>query len=326
MFVSENISPGHCLLNIHIKDRLYTFAAETTSGGQWRINPVRCVECVSALPVISTRHNVLDTLVLLADGSLSILTCDGHPVPLRVPPLDEHDEVAKILATLDALGRESPSGGDRPSSDTRIVALGDPVGHLFTARLADGRSLRMSADFQLRHPVVRQCLEALSCVLPRDQIAVVLQQVVIGAVDAASPRDDAWAAFARALAQVLGLSAAPLGRRTQSGRAYSITESLLRELSASKPTPSSPDAGPERASTAPCLAASSLPAVLLALHLVGQDCRVLQSAQRHLPDVADLLVRLAYKLGKLDWADYWLRLVPQQAAPQSSDAGEPNNV
>lgn len=233
--------------------------------------------CEAAIPIISTRHQIHDTVVL-AD-KLHLITSANRIIPIDLSTMSE--ALSQHLATtLNMAERHS----------RQITGITDPIASRFTVRFADGDCTQVSMDYRLQDRLVRQCFEAISTLLPPQDVFDMKRQLV-GAD---------WPSFHNTIRARVGLECHPPPRR----------DSIARRLASKVES-----AIPKR--NAPATTSKAAVPILLALHLVAQDCRLSQSKRSDLDLVASLVQELAAAVGRRDWLDYWLRLVPQDMIEMS---------
>lgn len=313
VFISENLWPRSVCVNIQYPSELACF----------KITPTTCeigrrVQCKAAVPIISTRHRVQDTLVLRHDGSLTILTAEGREIPVRQPrrPCDTHDEVTRRLASSLSM-QVDPDERARPR-DRRVVGLRYPAGSRVSVSFDDGETLRVSLDFTIKDPLVRQCSEALSCVLPPSDYFI-LQRELIQRLRSTRlmGHQSAWNIFVATLQDLLRMPRPTLptsGLEALVSKARQSSRPIHRRLAERVAKPTTPS--PMSTGTAlhgEHLDPSNIPSILFALHMVAQDCRCLSARQADLLLLGQFLSELAGSLALVGWWDYWQRMVPCQA-------------
>ncbi|KAL7423866.1 Anaphase-promoting complex subunit 1 [Cryptotrichosporon argae] len=276
IFITEEREPSRYHLNIHLADALFIFDVHEQAKRTVFAGP-RAIACTAALPIISTRHSIHDTLIV-TDAALRLLVGD-HMIPITVP--ESRDDVARRLASSLSMAVEA--------RERRVVGLEEAGETAAVAIFEDGERIAVDVDRRPRG-VVRQCIEALAYLLPPEAWSTFAAEL-IGA--------PTWDALVTALRKATGLPAASPSSRER--LRASAADPIARRLAARGARTTSPTTGSPTPCTAPAL---------LALHLVAQDCRLSSTRQRDLTRLAPLLVELASALGRNDWRDYWLRLVP----------------
>lgn len=241
------------------------------------IEPFQAFECSSAVPIISTREGVPDALALSDEGVLELLTSDGRNIPVTLP-------VA-----------------------SRAVRLSDPVGTRFTITFADGHTSRCSVDRRIQDWLPRQCFEMLSLVMPpRDFYSLKVELAVRKAIS--------WPSFAEVLVATLNLPASAASPTSPSEKLVHVGEQsqdyLVRRLAASRSGGGIALARTRTQLQCKQVSPEAAAATLLALHLVGEDCRLDAVRERRLPDLVPLIAQLSNHLRRAEWTDHWMRLYP----------------
>lgn len=318
VFESDNFWPNSIDINIRVASQLYTFRVDSRSASQ-----LRKTECLAAVPVISTRHAIADSLLLSADGNMSLVTSQGQSIPVGLPVThgDGRDEVARRMASSLSMQINGDDSMGGRIDGQRIVGLEHPTGSRVTLVYEDGESVRVSVDFMVKDRLVRQCLEAASYALSPSSFFI-LKRELLGRLCEAPAADSrgAWNIFSESVRLLLGFnrdrsSASAFGQLiavAKTGRHL-----LARKLAAKC------DRGQgsriASGSTNQLLYGEKLdpaeaPSLLLALHLVAQDCRCIADRQADIILLAPLLQELAGHLGLVNWWDYWERLVPRTSS------------
>ncbi|PRQ70979.1 anaphase promoting complex subunit 1 [Rhodotorula toruloides] len=261
----------------------------TASDGSVTVSPLREVQASSATTVLATRSAVLDLAYLRPDGTLAVVTADGREDNADLSPLAADDRPAKLA-------------GD---ASRRMVIVTE-------------QQKRVMTCFPLPScRLLRDCLEALSAVLPLDDFVQLRASVLRrrGASGADSGLQDLEAV----LAPLFGIDAAAAGvapdpfeafqrRRADHQPAFPLRASATIHHSATfanSPSPDLPD---------------QLQATLLTFHLVVQDVRLSARRRKDVVKLGRLVARLAGAAGLSGWVDYYRRLLgaalePVQIAP-----------
>lgn len=279
---------------------LYTFHIElaTVPRPRYVVSEVRKVECIAAAPVLATRAHVFDTLAIDMDGALWVLGPSGSRLRVDVPRLltvDGRDEVANQFASSLSMALEGNVG----TMDRRLVDLVDPCGSNVTAVYSDGERVRISVQVALPFGLSRRALEALSFALEPEQYAELSVEFLGNAADLSSATpSQQWQALARVILSKCGVTGSVPDTLTTDPTLLRLARRLRQRT-----------APPGTAAQSATLAAST-PHVLLALHLVAQDCRLSSSVEADLLLIVPVLAQLAAALKRNDWLDYWTRLMP----------------
>ncbi|WOO83833.1 Negative regulator of mitosis [Vanrija pseudolonga] len=321
VFLSENRSPQSAHLNLvltftNLPTTLFTFGVEEVSqpSPAFVFNAFRGVHCVAAVPVLATRSNVLDTLLLAEDGSLNLFSASSHQMAVQIPRVltaDGRDEVAHKLAA--SLSMVLDGDGEVVSSERRVVDLLDASGSKVTVVYSDGDRLRVSLDFEPAQGVACRCLEALSYALSQNEFAQLSEAFLAELQQQMAPQrsevETQWRTLSNVLYTMCGLTPSPehdtrvellSGWSTQSDP---VLRRLAQRIKMVERTPASTTADTVRPH-------SLTPNVLLALHLVAQDSRLSSATASWLTHLAPVLLRLSAAIGREDWVDYWRRLMP----------------
>jgi hypothetical protein len=166
--------------------------------------------------------------------------------------------------------------------------------------------------------LISRCLASLSFVLPSESMRCLRASVAASAQG--KGREEAWRVFSSLFFRHLGVdgeepTSSPNKRgweRLLKSRPGRQDEAIVRLrgvhrnrdiLLSSSPAPAAPLQRPEE--TAGCL---------FALHLLAEDCKLDLEAFTELESLAPVLVRMGSTLGRSDWVDYWVRLVPSSGA------------
>jgi anaphase-promoting complex subunit 1 len=306
VFTSENFWQESVWINIHYSTELLCYKFDGRS-----VSSTAPVPCIAAVPIISTRHNIYDTLILECDGKMRIKTSAGRSLPVQVPtpPNTAHEDMARRMAASLSMQID----GERPLGPPacNVVDVRYPAGSRATLIYEDGESIRVSFDFRIKHRLVRQCFEAMNDVLSPDALFVVKQELVrIPARRDVSP----WQAFVKAIRRVLRLdstSTSPSSFATLVLATKQSSNPILTRLAAkvSRTGPTKTEAK-SAADSQSGLESSDAERILLALHMVAQDCRCRSDRQDDLLLIGPLLSELSGSLGATNWWDYWQRLVP----------------
>ncbi|ORX38535.1 hypothetical protein BD324DRAFT_599421 [Kockovaella imperatae] len=319
VFITDNICSSTTNINIITKSTLHVFRADQpSSNSRWHVFPLKSLPCSSAIPVRSTRSNVIDTL-MIADGGLRIVTSDGHDLPLAIPPIAiEKDEPPTKLVQSLSMQLEENDSMATTSPSTVPVGLRNPVRGRFTLVLADGEEIRLSVDFVLKNRLVRQCLESLAWVLDATQVFDLKCRVLMGAQAlSAHLRGDSselWHVFEAAVLDFLGSrrpkssgSRRRMFLETSCSSSDPIIRRLVAKLAKSSDKPLQPDRIDNESSV-------NIPGIIIALHLVAQEQRLRSANHRDFSQVGQFLIRLTAAIGQRHWWDYWKRLVPNGTA------------
>ncbi|WWD19052.1 hypothetical protein CI109_103510 [Kwoniella shandongensis] len=337
VFISDNLAPSTVTINIHTRNprypaQLYSFHAQqrTSPYTHYVLSPSPATECLSAIPITSSRTNIFDTLVLLRNGSTQLITSGGRKIPLQIPPrtVDGHDDMTHKLALNLRMAVEDQRVSRRGTGfpKNRMTGLIDHAGSRFTAVYEDGESIRLSADLRIRHTLTNQAIEALSYVLP-PQHFFHLKTEVLAAIQRlpSCQRSDGpvvWKAFANVVRGMLQIDVeSPPSEHLDVllHDAQSSSDPIIRRLAARVHRNRNATVGGSAVTAAQLvfgetLRPSDAAPVMLALHLVAQDCRLSATRRRELGGLVKLVSDIAATMGRVDWVDYWARLLPSEVS------------
>nr|XP_019011459.1 uncharacterized protein I206_03559 [Kwoniella pini CBS 10737]OCF50240.1 hypothetical protein I206_03559 [Kwoniella pini CBS 10737] len=329
VFLTENLSATSVNINIHLSQpghtpQLYTFQATIRSSPykHFAITPLPPIECLSAVPIISTRPIVLDTVLLSQAGTLYLITSGNRQIPFTLPvSKEEHREVAHNFASSLRMAND---GRTSTSSRRNIIKLSDPIGPRFTATYEDGETIRINGDFRIKHKLTRQCMEALSYALPAQGFFFVKRELIHsshGLSDVERTKGKViWTIFSRVLRTMLNIEveskpSSPLDSVLSDSLASGnpISRRLAKRVLRNRPQSSSPlivSTSTPSLIFGENLRVEDAAPVLLALHLVAQDLRLSSTSIIELGGLVNLISDLATQTERLDWKDYWARLLP----------------
>ncbi|OCF57282.1 hypothetical protein L486_04738 [Kwoniella mangroviensis CBS 10435] len=337
VFLSDNLFTTSVVINLHISQpghtpHLYPFHAQFRSipYRYFAITPAPLIECLSAIPIISTRPHIYDVLLLAGNGTLSLMTSGGRRISLQIPlqPREGHEEVARKLAS--SLRMAVDEKHTRLNSERRILKLLDPIGPRFTIIYEDGNSLRVDADLRIDHHLTRQCFEALSYVIPPQQFFFVKREFLssLQQLPSIQRRDDGqiWKIFSsviRAMIQIEGESQPtnPFETLVHDGQispnsiARRLAQRMTRNTSATRALSTTGLMYNET------LRLEDTAPIMLALHFVAQDLRLSSIGRKEIGRVVRLISDLASKMGREDWKDYWARIVPCEVSNMHRNQG-----
>ncbi|KAK8854800.1 hypothetical protein IAR55_003539 [Kwoniella newhampshirensis] len=337
IFLSDDLTPTTVTVNIHPRNprypaQLHSFHVQlkTSPYTHFVISPSPSIECLSAVPIISTRDNVFDTIVLLRNGTTHLITSGGRQIPLQIPQhKDEgHEDVTRKLASSLRVAIEDQHVSQKGNGDrkSRITKLVDPVESRFTAVYEDGESVRLSADFTIRHHLTKHSMEALSFSLPPQEFFYLKREVLaaIYCLPACQKNDEhiIWQTFASVIRCMLHIrvetpSTEPLEILLDDAENSMdpVTRRLAARVRGGLPRKSGKVAPiAARLRFGESLRLDDAVPVLFALHLVAQDCRLSSSHRRRMGGLVRLVSDIATRVGRVDWVDYWARLWPSEVS------------
>jgi len=261
------------------------------------------IQADAAVPVICTRPNILD-LIILRRGTLELVTGHGQTVPLRLPALSGStvDEL-QAFDTLPRGNKESPITLKEihRASGSRIVAL-----------TSDGMNIVLDCDNNPRDATVNQILKAISFVLPPEPMTILKLNILAHIQRHNGKGIDNLQLMGQGLLASLGFAktATPpslspwlrLQSRSGEKEAETCASGRSKEVSAT--------------AMFGTLALDWAPYILQALHMVGQECILTTSRRGQLDDLVPVILTLAEPLRLPLWIDYWKRRLPDLRSVQ----------
>lgn len=315
VFESESLWPHYVRINLQLGSHLYVFKVD-----QYSASLVDTVSSISAVPVISTRHRIHDTLLLQPAGTVCLLTSGGRNIPINLPKTagDSHDDVARRMASSLSMQVDADHPTNHTHSNRRIVGLEHAASSRVTLVYEDGERVRVSTDFTIRDPLVRQCFEAIS-LLPRGPDFFIFKRELLGRMQRATKLDrlEAWTVFVDTLRDMLDLNPArvpvtDLNRMVVKAR--QSRNSLARRLGAKCEEGKYLETEPRQPrllfGTKLDRTTDTNP-ILVALHLVAQDRRCMADGQQDTLLLGSLLLEISGKQNLVSWWDYWRRRMPR---------------
>ena len=254
---------------------------------------------------------------------MRILTNGGHELQVNQPRRsnDTHDEVVRRMASSLSMQVDSDDSTGPRSRDRRIAGFKFPAGSRVTICYDDGETARASFDFTIKDRLVRQCSEALGCVLASADYFI-FQRELLTRLQSGFKVDplSAWDIFLTTIKDLLRMARKTVVSNdfnTLLSKAQRSSRPLLRRLgqwielqNTLAQTRNPPVCGQ-------ILASELAPAILFALHMVAQNNRCLASTQADLLLLGPSCSKLAGSLGLVGWYDYWMRLVPSDGGSLS---------
>lgn len=319
-FLSENRSPSHVNLVLHMtldgRRQLFTFEVQLISSPRPRyiFSELRANDSLAAVPIKATRRDVLDVLSLDSRGELHVSRGSDTTISISIPDTtseDGRDAVANRFAS--SLSMALDGNGASISNTRRIVDLSHASGSSVTVKYSDGSSVRISVAFAPPAGLASRTLEALSYALTAEEYddlsATYLREASQLPVHRRGSPDSHWDVLSAIIFDKCGLAA------TQQERPSWNADPIMRQLARRTGRTKSDTVDEPSPAVNVCAAR-----VLMALHLIAQDCRLSSTTEAQLALVAPLILRLAAVLGKANWVDYWTRLMPTLGSNISTQA------
>ncbi|KAF8335694.1 uncharacterized protein EI90DRAFT_2969281 [Cantharellus anzutake] len=273
---------------------------------------------ISIAPVQSTRSGaekdgIKDLLCLRNDGSLFLL-CPGGTIEVAL----RHDALSKS----DRLSiSQSPSPSNHAASTSQVpVKLLNAVRSGVSLQYSDGSLIRLNTDLTPQHELIQRCFQALSHVCSASRLLSIRKEYLVNWLrtgSCGSIREE-FACFSRAVMRNLGrfqkneFAAMDPSHDTDawSKLAFHHVHSYLRNdpalLHLHLPFAASAKSPDHRSDS---LSYNECGAILHGLHLLAEEFKLDSYHKADLDILVPLLVDIAKFVGA-DWADYWIRLVP----------------
>lgn len=246
---------------------------------------------------------------------MAVLTFGGREISVNQPrrPSSPHDEVVRRMASSLSMQVDTDEPTNHRSKDRRIVGFKYPAGSRVTICYDDGEVARVSFDFTVKDRLLRQCSEALACVLsPPDYF--IFHRELLTRLQSGLQLDplSSWDKLMRTLGDLLRVQRAPKSNHFDAllSKAQRSSRPLLRRLGQSIELEDTAARTRYPPQCGQILESQLAPSVLFALHMVAQDSRCLASTQADLLLLGPACARLAGSLALVGWYDYWMRLVP----------------
>lgn len=316
-FLTDNTSPQSVRLHLFFGklQLLATFHVQLSSSSQqYQFSKASTLSCIAAFPILSTRRDVFDLVCLDTKGDLHVWCASSAlEMDVAIPNVtaeDGRDEVANQFAS--SLSMALDGNGAAVSHARTIVGLADANGSCVSVVYSDGAQVRVSLDCTPPPGIVARTLESLSYTLSNDLFGYLFRTYLLEVnrlpTHERRDRSKLWRLLSRILLDEFGLTP------TVNNDGWS--DSIMRQL-ALRVKRSNSGGNDNRSSPEPSLdsltRATNMPKVLVALHLLAQDCRLSSTTESDLPLLAALIIPLAATIGRQDWVDYWTRLVPKVA-------------
>jgi anaphase-promoting complex subunit 1 len=214
------------------------------------------------------------------------------------------------------LDRDDSMGENRQ----KIVRLRHAVGSKVSVVYQNGEEVRVDLDFRVPAGLVRKCFEALSFVLSPTSFSRLKKELIhryYGDDTRQHGEEDVWSIFADTIRDVLGLDNLSVGEGSEGGQSHAAemsSDPTARRLASlvrkNRPEPAKVKHRPALPRGDHLLSTTDAAPIALALHLVAQDSRLSESDPNGLVRVGGLVMEFFWVTGRLDWWDYWKRILP----------------
>ena len=260
------------------------------------------------------RSNVDDLLVVEPNGTLTVLT---HGLREYNASTVGITGIVPHIVPRPPVGAMEVDSSSTPILTNRVVALKDPIHSAVTIELLDGSKSRVSIDFTPKDLLTKQCLEVLALTLPADWYF----GLHLTFTDAWRTRrlscdpEVEFDSFKSSLTTILQVEPFqkdsarnnPWERLSCSASYTRLEDDLV--LSGMRLPPRSP---PDPPST-PKRPHALLAPVLNALHMLGEDLRLMVHRHDDVHRLAGFICLIA-SIIRPEWADYWKRFCPDVTA------------
>lgn len=288
------------------------------SDNTLRVTRVAERPALSVAPMRIMRSNVDDLLVTEPNGALTVLThglreYNASTVGITgiVPHLLPRPPTSPSVGAMEV---DSPS---TPMPNNRVVTLKHPIRSAVTVELFDGSLSRVSIDFTPKDLLTKQCLEVLALTLPADWyfgLHLTFTDTWRTRRLSCDPQVE-FDSFKSALTTILQVEPyqKKLARdnpweRLSCSASYTRLEDdiVLSGLQLPQRSPPDPPSTPKRPH-------ALLAPVLNALHMLGEDLRLMVHRHNDVHRLAELICLFA-SIIRPEWADYWKRFCPDVTA------------
>jgi len=283
-----------------------------------RVTRVAERPAVSVAPMRIMRSNVDDLLVAEPNGALTVLTHglrEYNASTVGITGIVSH--FLPQSPTLPSVGAMEVDCTSPFMLTSRVVALRDPIRSAVTVELLDGSQSRVSIDFTPKDLLTKQCLEVLALTLPADWyfgLHLTFADAWRSRRLSCDPEVE-FDSFKSALTTILqvepyqkGLARNNPWERLSCSASYTRLEDDL-VLSGLRLPPRSPPNPP----STPKQPHALLAPVLNALHMLGEDLRLMVHRHDDVHRLAELICLIA-SIIRPEWADYWKRFCPDVTA------------
>ncbi|KAA1474069.1 hypothetical protein DENSPDRAFT_803509 [Dentipellis sp. KUC8613] len=273
---------------------------------------------ISCCALNVTRSNVLDLVTIKPNGLLSVYThglrelCIAHPA--QFPHALSESGCPVVQVKLES------SNVDRPGGDTalRPLFLADPTRSAVTIILGPTLGIRSELNLIPHDTLTNQCLQILALALPSDShFSLHTKFLQLWAERQLDHSDGVeFECFCAALYQTFGLESDDHAMATDTmvdsawsrlsstpSRSRFLEDRILDGLEMPPPPrPQSPTPPSE-------MPHPHLRPILIALHHLGEDIRLMAHRHHSLLRLVKLICRIAIVV-RPEWADYWTRFCP----------------
>lgn len=262
-----------------LSSTLLLLTLSLSPDGKLVVTPLHQISAIAATPVLATRPNVLDLLFLSPDNSWGILSANGRSEAVVGPTLPE----GRTVKTLDGNG-----------STQFVLTLDDGSRHTAALPpLPTGLALRI--------------MHVVSAVIPLDDFLGFQREIVKW------KQKDPSASYLEAIEGVFAVSFATSAPSPPSSDVWanfidatnssSASDPIVAGLLSSTPPPQ-PALGP---ATAAPTSREPLEAIILGLHLLIEDLKLLADTHEDYLALSALVLPLVAALGLPNWVDYYER-------------------
>ena len=283
-----------------------------------RVTPIAERPAVSVAPMRIMRSNVDDLLIAESNGALIVLTHglrEYNASTVGITGIVPH--FLPRPPTLPSVGAMDVDCTSASMLTNRVVALRDPTRSAVTVELLDGSQSRVSIDFTPKDLLTKQCLEVLALTIPADWyfgLHLTFTDVWRSHRLSCDPEVE-FESFKSALTTILQIE--PYQKRMAKNDpwerlSYSASYTRLEDdlvLSGLQLPPRSPPNPP----STPKRPHALLSPVLNALHMLGEDLRLMVHRHDDVHRLAKLICLIA-SIIRPEWTDYWKRLCPDVTA------------
>ncbi|KAH0579751.1 hypothetical protein H2248_002588 [Termitomyces sp. 'cryptogamus'] len=282
--------------------------------------PLTHIPAISVTSLRATRENVWDLLIVKPDHKLAIIMHGTQELPIQLGCLQRSTSIADDNSMQ--VDSNTPSSVDHGP----IVAVHSGHSSTVTVTFKDGWKERVTIDLVPHDPLISQCMQILSLILPSDYIfalhTMFLQRWSASGRPTANGADFAQFSDTFFSCFLLPYGACPVDDRPWSMLGLSPSHDRFIDDPALRGLEMPPTAPPKNSVISPAEKRKPhflMAPALWALHALGENLRLIIDQYQSLIRLVPLICGVAQGV-RPEWVDYWKRLCPDAALPWPSPA------